>query len=92
MTKMGTMLRYGKKNLQISSYSEPNGRYDWNLYTAFGTEVQMMTIGWPLTFLYKGHLTFLYKGQLWFLVFLYGKMLKWCMFSETIEVLDTKLI
>ena len=46
----------------------------WNLVYSIGHSnttklVQMMILGWPLTFLYH--------GQLWFFMPLYGKKLKW---------------
>ena len=52
------------------SSSEPNGQYHWNLvysieHLSTTKFVQMMTPGWPLTFLCK--------GQICFLKLLYGK-------------------
>ena len=73
MTKMSAMPIYGK-NLYKSSSSDLNGQYHWNFVYSIGHSsttkfVQMMTQGWPLTYLYK--------GQLWFVLLLYVKMLKW---------------
>ena len=59
MTKMAAMPIYGK-NFKKSS-SEPIGRYRWNLvynitHSSSTKFAQMMTLGWPLTFLLKGQL------------------------------------
>ena len=57
MTKMSAMLIYGK-NFEKSSSLEHIGRCCWNLVYSIGHScttkfVQMMTIGWPLTFFVK---------------------------------------
>ena len=69
MTKMASMPLYGK-NLWKSSSQEPNGRWPWNLICSirdFGTTkfVQMMTLGWPWSFIQQ--------GQIRSLGLLYGK-------------------
>ena len=57
-----TMPIYGEK-LQISSSSEPRGKWPWNLVHSIGysstTNVFcMMTLGWPWLFLWHGQICF----------------------------------
>ena len=73
MTKMATISIYSK-NLEKSLSLELNSQWSWILvcsiwYSSTAKFLQMMTQGWPLTFLHK--------CQLWFFMHFYGRMLKW---------------